>query len=249
MSECVHLCPHGVPPLRGRLLSKLPGPLHPRTTPAAGFVMCGNMCIDPTQQCCVSDSVGQVCTGTNVCKADGAICDPAPCPAGTVQCGYKCIDDTADPNTGVKQCCVDATKSTVGNFFNGYCYAEPACPIYFKASRWLGHAGSARSGMGAQEGSAAAHAWSAPCRSLAAGHRQRHQRYHRGQAVPLQPHSVHRVLRRHRLPGQRAGQQVHRRHVHHQGWLHHVLVLGRKRPPGVQAGAPKRWPVVVCCEC
>lgn len=214
--------------------------------------MCGNKCIDPTIQCCVSNyAVGKQCPGSQLCVADGDTCSATTCPSGTAQCGKVCFDNTADATTGIKQCCVASGTSTVGNEFNGACYPQPYCPIFFQA-RASPAALGCTAGQGGAGASTAASAGGvggcSPCRVYgldarpplcgpppSTGAQHLHQGRHRGQEVPQQPRRLLRVLRRQRLPGPEPGPEVRGRHVLHVR-LHHLLLLERPGPPGVQAG-------------
>ena len=51
----------------------------------------------------------------------------SPPAAGTAQCGRVCY------NTAT-QCCADSATSTVGDFFNGGCYAGSFCRLDYKLS-------------------------------------------------------------------------------------------------------------------
>lgn len=53
--------------------SPYPCPHHP-ACPNPGDVVCGNICINPTTQCCVSQAVGITCPPPQSCSGDGGTC-------------------------------------------------------------------------------------------------------------------------------------------------------------------------------
>lgn len=95
---------------------------------SSGLVHCGNTCINTATQCCVSDfPLGQQCAAVDLCPSDGGTCGTGTCATGTAQCGRVCY------NTAT-QCCADSATSTVGDFFNGGCYAGSFCRLDYKLS-------------------------------------------------------------------------------------------------------------------
>lgn len=92
----------------------------------AGYTMCGKKCIDPTVQCCVSDSTqGVACVSGERCSGDAGTCQPSSkCPADRQCASDLCIDAAAG------QCC-DQTQGLVGAVINGTCFIEPYCPLSY----------------------------------------------------------------------------------------------------------------------
>lgn len=46
----------------------------------AGLVHCGDTCINPASQCCITDySLGQQCASVDLCPSDGGTCGTGTC--------------------------------------------------------------------------------------------------------------------------------------------------------------------------
>lgn len=87
--------------------------------------MCGDKCINPLSQCCVSawPRVGVNCGATGkFCTGDGAVC-AAGCGA-LPTCGSSCYS----PSTA---CCANGTLSMVGENINGGCVGGNSCGITY----------------------------------------------------------------------------------------------------------------------